>query len=374
MIIDRSPLRILAAAALIGLCGCASSEPQRGATALNESSAEAARSETNRAVQLAERSESLADTLTEIHVDSQVWEFAGIRGQVIRTANYEVYTTIRRPQILDRLPLFLERVLLHYTSALAELPVPDKPLQMYLLATRSEWEAKTKQMLPDQADTYLKLGRGGFTTQGTAILYDIGWRDTLAIAAHEGWHQYTQQMFQNALPVWLEEGIATYMEGHINSSGPPQFRPWANYERFSALSQTVRSDRLIPLNELLKRTPQTFLTSSKDDLLSYYAQVWALVHFMASGEEGRYAAALSEVLEDAAAGRLAQRIIRSEVIGRRERRVSNSLNLGPAVIQEYFNSNLVEFQSQYEGFVNQVVAHRGARGRIFRGLDPREDR
>jgi hypothetical protein len=63
------------------------------------------------------------------------------------------------------------------------------------------------------AEVYLKIQRGGFAASGRAILYDIGPRDTFAIAAHEGWHQYTQKSFRAPLTVSFEEGLATYMEG-----------------------------------------------------------------------------------------------------------------------------------------------------------------
>src|SRR6185503_10436721 len=93
-------------------------------------------------------------------------------------------------------------------------------------------------------------------------------RDTLAIAAHEGWHQYTQETFKHQLPIWLEEGIATYMEGYRSSrDAEPEFLPWANFERRDALRDAVRSKKLIGMDELLTRSPQSFLSHSKDSLL-----------------------------------------------------------------------------------------------------------
>src|SRR5690606_28941593 len=139
--------------------------------------------------------------------------------------------------------------------------------------------------------------------------------DTLAIAAHEGWHQYTQQTFKHQLPVWLEEGIATYMEGfRRNDDGVLVFTPAANRERQETLRRAVRRGHLIPLNDLLTRTPQSFLGSSKETLLVYYAQVWALTNFLAEGENGRYRAALAEVLTDAAEGRLVGRLAASTTV------------------------------------------------------------
>ena len=82
-----------------------------------------------------------------------------------------------------------------------------------------------------------------------------------AIAAHEGWHQYTQTTFQNPLPVWLEEGLACYMEGfgwNREGTGTPTFNAWKNPERFDALARAYRENRLQPLDSLFRYAPQDF--------------------------------------------------------------------------------------------------------------------
>jgi hypothetical protein len=305
---------------------------------------------------------SASDAISEVRVERRPWSFAGYEGQIVVTPHYEVYTTVSRRSVLERLPLFLERGLAHYTTALGGLPAPPGRMETYLFDSRNEWEAKTRQMLPDQAGTYLTLGRGGFTTRGTSVLYYIGRSDTLAIAAHEGWHQYSQRTLGNQIPLWLEEGIATYMEGYLSyPDGVPRFRPWANLERYHTLRRAARADRLIPLSELLRRTPQSFLADSKTRLLVYYAQVWALVHFLAEGEDGRYREALRQVLVDAAQGKLAARA-----------GTAGDRRLGPGVLTTYFDPELESFERRYLSFVGRVV-RTGGRNRIVQGHSPLED-
>jgi len=305
---------------------------------------------------------SASDGISEVPVERRPWSFAGYDGQIVVTPHYNVYTTVSRRSVLERLPLFLERGLVHYTTALGRLPVPPSRMETYLFDSRNEWEAKTRQMLPDQAGTFLTLGRGGFTTRGTSVLYYIGRRDTLAIAAHEGWHQYSQQTLGNQIPLWLEEGIATYMEGYLSyPDGVPRFRPWANLERYHTLRRAVRADRLIPLSELLRRTPQSFLADSKTRLLVYYAQVWALVHFLAEGEDGRYGEALRQVLIDAAQGKLAGRA-----------GTAGDRRLGSGVLTTYFDSDVETFEYQYLQFVRRIV-RTGGRNRVVQGHSPLAD-
>ena len=306
---------------------------------------------------------ALPEPIMSVEVQRRPWEFAGHFGQIITTPHYRVYTTMTRQSVVDRLPLFLERALAQYTTALAPLPKPGRLLDMYLFESRGQWEAKTRQMLPKQASTFLTLGRGGFTTRGISVLYYIGRKDTLSIAAHEGWHQFSQETFRSQLPLWMEEGIATYMEGYISyPDGLPKFRPWANLERYHTLREAVRANGLLPLDTLIGRTPQSFLHESKSRLLVYYTQVWALMHFLAEGENGRHRLALQEVLMDAARGRLAV-----EALG--SRGGPGGVRLGPAVLKAYFDPDIKAFERGYLQFVRKAV-RTGGRDRVVQGYSP----
>ncbi len=348
------PLLLLLAAVTLG--GCASG---RWTAARNDDGVSAA--------SLRDVAASASpEPIMNVAVQRRPWEFAGHTGQIITTPHYRLYTTMSRQSVVDRIPLFLERALAQYTTALAPLPEPRRLLETYLFDTRGQWEAKTRQMLPKQASTFLTLGRGGYTTRGISVLYYIGRSDTLSIAAHEGWHQFSQATFRSQLPLWMEEGIATYMEGYTSHpDGLPKFKPWANLERYHTLREAVRVNGLLPLDAVLGRTPQSFLHESKSRLLVYYAQVWALTHFLVEGENGRHRAALQEVLLDAARGRLAV-----EALGTRGG--PGGVRLGPAVLKAYFDPDIEAFERAYLQFVRKAV-RTGGRDRVVRGESPVEE-
>ena len=308
----------------------------------------------------APRPDPVAPTTTgEPRLEYTDWMYLGRRGQVITTDHFRIYTTMDRIDLLDDLPVFYEGCLDAYMTALTPLPRPGKMMESYIFRNSREWKHKTREVLPNQADAFMNLGRGGFTTQGTSVLYNIGSYDTFAIAAHEGWHQYTQSTFRHPLPIWLEEGIATYMEGvsRPNSSGEMVLRPWRNEERRRALDRALQSHRLIPLRELLNSTPQSFLNSGKDRLLVYYAQVWALTRFLAEGEDGRYRPALEELLTDAAEGRIVSRMSKSrEVRLDRRRGVIDQTRRGPAILLEYFNSDFETISDELDRYIRAVAA------------------
>ncbi len=304
---------------------------------------------------------------------AEPWSFGPYEGRVYTTANARIFSTLQ-PGSLDRaLPSFVERAISHYRTALVELPEPKNPLETYIYATRSQWEQSTRDRLGSGAAPYLAMGKGGFTTEGDAILYDIGPLDTLTIIAHEGWHQYTQRTFKQPLPLWMEEGIACWMEavrpGRGQSATSP-FMPWRNHERFGELRNGARRGDLIPLEALLDSSPEQFLRQGKDRMLLYYAQVWALVHFLREGEGGRYADELRALLLDAAEGRVQSRMLNSQVFPNpKARSLHLNSRVGKWVLLEYFNPRFAEFKEQYERFVKQVTQPSAAQ-RVWQGESP----
>jgi hypothetical protein len=356
---------ILAAAALmITAAGCASSAKLPGGPASVDAG-------------LAGSAAKMpAASLASPQIARQPWRFASYEGSLISTAHYRIHTTLEYDHILQRLPVFMEHAMGRYTTALADLPEPSRPLETYLFHDRRQWMAKTRQILPDEAATFDALGRGGFTTRGIVVLYYIDhngrYRDTFAIAAHEGWHQYTQSTFRQPLPIWLEEGIATYMEGHLWRDDAPRFMPSRNWERRSALRRAMQADALIPLDDLLTRTPQSFLEESKDRLLTYYGQVWALTRFLSEAEDGRYRQALAELLTDAAEGRLGRRLSASlsaspanapriSARSARSRPVALS-ELGTWLVRIYFNDDLAAFEPAYLAYARALAEGGPVRG------------
>ncbi len=293
-----------------------------------------------------------------LHVEA--WTFEGIRGRAITTRSFRIYTTSPDSLTIARLPAFLDAALTHYRSELAALPLPRAPMETYMMPTRPQWERLTRRLLGERAGPYLRIVRGGFAAGGRGVYFDIGPRDSLLIAAHEGWHQYAQSTFAGTMPVWLDEGVATYMEGFRWDPAQPDravFLPWSNPERFDRLRESVSTQRLLSLQELLTTTPQRQIRRGSSEILTYYAQLWALIHFLHEGEQGRHAPALARLLRDAAAG-----------------------SLGPGkgrdldVLRSYFGNPqdgdpIVGLDASYQRFVRDI-ARAGARNAVIAGRSP----
>lgn len=352
-----------------------SAGPETAASAANS---ESRSSETSTALAArSTRSPDLAALRTpeEIAFVVSPWsgeEFGGnLDGSIIASPNYRLHSTLRDDSLERLLPRYMEAAFDHYRTAIVELPLPPEPLKTYIFGSRSEWNRFTEHKLPPrEAQSMLQLRRGAYTADAEVVLHDLGRTDTLFLTAHEGWHQYTQSVFRESLPIWLEEGIATYMEGHRfdSEAGVATFMPWRNLERYGELRARARRGGLIPLEELVDRSPQSFLENGSNRLLTYYAQVWALTQFLVHGENGRYRPGLERLLVDAVDGRVSSRI--ASVTGRQGRRAMGP-SLGRVVISVYFTPDFELFKEQYEAFLS-VLMQRGTGTSIWRGRNPFE--
>lgn len=301
---------------------------------------------------------------------TEPWDFGTAKGKVITTPAYRIFTTSKSSFIVDRAPAFAERALDQYRTALAPLPAPKLALDTYMMATRVQWQRLAAQLLGDDAGAYNMIQRGGFTVEGRAILYDIGPRDTLSLIAHEGWHQFTQRTFAEPLPMWLEEGIATYMEGYRwDTQAPkvPVFYGWANVERFDQLRKAITNNEVIPMEKWLVSSPQELIGYGSDAALNYYAQAWAMVHFLKEGEGGRYAPGFRALLTDAAGGKLLARI--AEELGPRAASSFSLRRKGPEPFLVYINKNLGQAEAEYKRFI-QRATQTGAKEKIVAGQSP----
>lgn len=275
------------------------------------------------------------------------WEYAGKPGKLVRTHSYRLFTTETDPGIMEGLPRFLEAALDRYTSAFGPLPKPTMRLDTFLMADRDQWATLTRQVMGSQAGTYLRIQRGGFASGGRALIWTIGHRDTRAIIAHEGWHQYTQRAFKQDLPAWLEEGVAVHMEGFLDGASGPVFAGWANPERFEQLKRAAARGSLLPLPALLNASPQHLIEHSTEGTLTYYAQLWALMHFLHEGEGGRYQRGIGLALGDAAGGRL-DAVVKQRV-GQR------GTPTGADIFRAYFGPDLGPTADEYASFIARVV-------------------
>ena len=297
------------------------------------------------------------------------WRAINANGGQVATASHKLYFTNATSPLVQHLPAFLDGASLHYANALANLPIAKTQYRTFITTTQNEYKLLATQHLGSDASAFVGIRRGGFSAGGIAIYMDIGLHDTLMLASHEGWHQYAQTTFTDPVPIWLDEGVATYMEGFRldGTLGKPRFLPWANLERFDRLRLIVEANELTPLPTLLSQSPDELLKQSESRALDYYAQVWALIRFLHEYRDGAYAKSLSTMLEDAANGRY-ELVLRAR-LDAREYEIARATRRGSTTLQAYLARDLNSLDLEYREFTREITRI-GARNNVVMGESP----
>jgi len=304
-------------------------------------------------------------------ISTEPWTFQGNRGAAYRSEHYRLLTTADRAILADRLAPFAEASLSRFRTTFPSLPGARGGLEVFVLESRGEWQRFVAEVFGEEGlARYGAIDRGGFTERGRSVLWDIGVHDTFAILAHEGWHQYTQSTLKEPLPSWLDEGLGAWAEGFRwdpRSPAEPVFLPWANVERFDQLRRAAERRDLMPLGQLLSERPQELLQVSGESTLTYYAECWALAHYLLADPARR--AALDRLLADAGAGRMAARV--RERFGDRAVRAIAMRRSGIELWRTYIGDDLVADERAFAAFLERVVRP-GAKNRIVEGRSPVE--
>ncbi len=222
----------------------------------------------------------------------------GIR---VRTEHFDLRVTAQDEVIREYLAPFLEATYCEYEKLVPPPQPLGKRLVVYLFNTRDEWAQFTKQRFPLQASTYLYILSGGYTdsASATAVAFDLQRDHTLSLLAHEGMHQYFSRCFPRRIPAWLNEGLACQWEAFELEGPYPVFTPKRNFNRRNHLREALSQENgLIPLRQLLQIDAGVAVREADVSVRTYYAQVWSLVLYLQSGDDGKYTAPFRQLLAD----------------------------------------------------------------------------
>jgi tetratricopeptide (TPR) repeat protein len=112
---------------------------------------------------------------------------------------------------------------------------------------------------------------------------------------HSLYHEYTHSILRlnfSALPVWLNEGLAEFYGNTVVTDNEIQIgRPSGNQLAL------LRRSNLIPLDQLLNADQRSPLYNEQDRASIFYAESWALVHYLILDDQASKQQYLSEYLK-----------------------------------------------------------------------------
>ena len=298
------------------------------------------------------------EPLRDVPYEIEPWSYRNHPGHVVRSAHYEVFTTLRDEALLAAVPQAMESAFDYYRTIVPSAREPAQRMQVYLFASRGQWSAFTRGRYGRaRARQLLKIHNGGYSEGGVAVIEYTSHSSTFAILAHEGFHQYVHCCVDGPLPAWLNEGLAVLCEGQVWGAHELKgFDPWANPYRLNSLTDAMRRDQIFPLSELLETHAGRVVGSSTRRVATYYGQLWALVLFLREGADGKYEPQFTRLLERVGSTNLVQFARAAHVASDQHK-----FSFGRALFEGFISKDFETVESEFREFVRRRIVERRRR-------------
>jgi len=282
---------------------------------------------------------------------SEPWSYGDDDGVLIHTDHYNIYTTIRDPDIRRRLADVMEGALGEYQRIAPGVPLTNRPMDCYFFRNREEWVDYTRRHTGADAYIYLQIGRGGYTVRDWYVGYYLGsTAATMSVAAHEGWHQFASRHFKGRLPPFLEEGIATMFEDITWSDDLPRWNLAINRSRLQSLRAAVEGKYLYPLPELAQKHAGNVVAQADNRVEAFYGESWAFATFLWEADNGKYRPILRKMISDIADGSAYD----PSGVHRNAYAPWNPAGVKP-LLEHYLGMSLEEVDAEYQKYVRKVA-------------------
>lgn len=136
--------------------------------------------------------------------------------------------------------------------------------------------------LPGTAGVFMRSGDG--SSKLMAIAGDQTNGTTWHVVQHEGFHQFAHAVIRGELPPWVNEGIAEYFgeslftgDGFVTGVIPPS--------RLRRVQEEIKANRLKSIKDMMLTSHEQWNSEMQ---IENYDEAWAMVHFLAQGENGKY--------------------------------------------------------------------------------------
>jgi thioredoxin-like negative regulator of GroEL len=197
-----------------------------------------------------------------------------------RSNHFHIYSDAKQKQV-EQLTRNLEdfRHLLHsmLPSLRLDPPIPTTVLLFKNANSLKPYLPLTPEGKPKKVNGYFLPGH-----ERMYLMVDMGQDGARNTAFHEYVH-LVMALNVKSIPVWLNEGLAEFYEqsevedGIRFKFGFPQKGYW----------QLLQGTKLIPLDVLVEVDHKSDYYNVPNKQTLFYAQSWALVHYLMTGEKGR---------------------------------------------------------------------------------------
>ncbi len=295
----------------------------------------------------------------------ELWDNPYAAGLIIKTARYDIYTTMTDALMLRQLPTFLESVNSEYRKSSGIKITSDARYTVYIFETRQQWELFGEKFTDKLWPVYQKIDKGAYYTNGACVAYNIGRNDTLSILAHEGWHQFSHRHFRYRLPAWLDEGLAMQFEGFQQYKGRYVFSPSLNTVRLNGLKKSFETGPAPAFTDLLSANPAVVIDgdpkNAAERINSYYSRLYAFIRFLNEYGAGMYKPQFHALIIDGCEGRWEIDVELAAALQDRNSILTTEINreLGVRVFANYYGIKLRTMEEQFSMYCYSLVLNKG---------------
>ena len=286
------------------------------------------------------------------------WQSEYGDGLKLTTTHYQIFTTLFEPLMLRQVPRFMESAYRGYNEQLPELIETTNRFVVYLFADREQWADFTKSFTGERAELFCKIQAGAYCHNATCVTYNIGRRRTFSALGHEGWHQFNSRHFKYRLPSWLDEGVAMLFEEFEIDGDTFTFEPARNDYRLDALADTLESQRMIRLKDLLATNPgEVLATDQADTVMAFYSQSYALVRFLREATYGERLSEYRQLLRDGLRGHWPIDNVSREIARDRNKTRTVLWNriVGTGLFEKYIDEDIAKIERQYLAYCKSLA-------------------
>jgi tetratricopeptide (TPR) repeat protein len=205
--------------------------------------------------------------------------------------HYRVQTDLgenRARQIAERLEaaISLFNEFLHYD--------PDSlaaPLRVRIFAGKTDYDAYLSRLIAETREDFVFISYSD-PARGELLGFDRAGAEFEASLLHYGFIQFLSA-YVPAAPLWLAEGVATYLEYSVYDETAAAYRFRLSYAWLDALKSILRDpQRRIGVSRLVVMDK----ADAQRHIEAFYPTAWGLVHFLLNSPDRRYNRVLWEAV------------------------------------------------------------------------------
>jgi hypothetical protein len=207
---------------------------------------------------------------------------------------YSLYTDVSSDEASEAI-LRMEKMAAEYQARLQKLFVIKTRQRLPLVLFSKAGDYRRFGFDPDSAGVF--TGEALFLVVKRDASNGISER-TWRVMQHEGFHQFAATVIHYGLPPWLNEGLASYFEEAI-FTGDGMVSGVIPLRRAQQVAQSLNSGRFVSIPKMMTMSHESWNAKLEG---ANYDQAWAMVHFLANAEDGKYRVPFLRFLQSLARG------------------------------------------------------------------------